>query len=65
MTVSTADGIVTVTGPKGTLNYEYYPTVHIAVEDNAVQCTVNSSDDFKFWGLVRSLVNNMVIGVST
>lgn len=65
VTVSTTNGVVTVTWPKGTLNYEYYPTVSVEVEGDAVQCTVESPDDFKFWGLVRSLVNNMVVGVST
>lgn len=57
--------LITVTWPKGTLTYQCHPTVTVSIEDAQVVCSVASADDFKFWGLVRSLVNNMVTGVST
>jgi large subunit ribosomal protein L6 len=63
----TQDGqVVTVKGPKGTLNQEINPNITISVEGN--QCIVNRADDEKqnraMHGLYRSLIQNMVIGVS-
>lgn len=65
VSVSQDSGLIKVTWPKGTLTYQCHPTVTVSIEENQVLCSVASSDDFKFWGLVRSLINNMVIGVST
>jgi len=65
VSVSQDNGLIKVTWPKGTLTYQCYPTVTVAIEENQVICSVVSQDDFKFWGLVRSLINNMVTGVST
>ena len=58
--------VVTVKGPKGTLMQDINPNITIAVEGN--QCVVSRPDDEKqnraMHGLYRSLINNMVIGVS-
>ncbi len=57
---------VTVTGPKGTLNSTFHPLMSIRVEGNEV--IVSRPDDENktraLHGLTRSLINNMVIGVS-
>lgn len=65
VSISQDNGLITVKGAKGTLVYQSHPTVAVTIEDNHVAFMVASKDDFKFWWLVRSLVNNMVIGVST
>ncbi|MCX8013391.1 MAG: 50S ribosomal protein L6 [Rectinema sp.] len=56
-----------VEGPKGRLSQEYRPDVAISVEDGAV--VVERKNDSKqakaYHGLYRSLINNMVTGVST
>lgn len=57
---------VTVKGPKGTLRQEVNPDITVAVEEN--QVVVDRPTDSKrhksLHGLYRSLINNMVIGVS-
>lgn len=57
---------VTVEGPKGKLSQDYIPEVGIAVEGNSVVVT-KKSDSIQggaYHGLYRSLLNNMVKGVS-
>ena len=57
---------VKVTGPKGTMEMEMRPEISLVEESGALQ--VKCNDDSKrtnaFSGLTRSLVNNMVQGVS-
>lgn len=57
---------VNVEGPKGKLTYTTQPNVNIAVEGN--EAIVTRRDDAReskaYHGLTRSLVQNMVIGVS-
>ena len=57
---------VAVKGPKGELAREFHPLVAIEQEDNNLK--VNPLEQSKkaraLWGLSRSLLNNMVIGVS-
>lgn len=66
MTISVANTTVTVKGPKGTLIQEINPNISVAVEGNV--CTVTRPDDEKLnrsmHGLYRSLIQNMVTGVS-
>ncbi len=62
--VAVVDGVVTVEG-KAKLSLNLPPHVELSIEDNKV--TVAATDDSRrakaMWGLARSLVNNMVIGV--
>jgi large subunit ribosomal protein L6 len=64
--VAIDNGTVTVTGPKGTLSRSIPPEITVAVEDNAI--VVKRSSDLKkvraLHGLMRALINNMVIGVT-
>ena len=55
---------VTVKGPKGTLENEFLPVVKIATEDNKLVVTIDNPENGNIHGLTRSLLNNMVIGVS-
>lgn len=61
-----ADGLITVTGPKGTLSRQVSPDMKIVIEGSTL--TVNRPTDTDRHraqhGLTRTLVNNMVIGVS-
>ena len=61
-----ADGTVTVKGPKGTLVRRVHPDMIIKQEDSTllVQRPTDSQNHRALHGLTRSLVNNMVVGVS-
>ena len=64
--VTVADRHVTVKGPKGTLERDLPETITIRQEDGVL--LVERPDDERqnraLHGLVRALVNNMVVGVS-
>ena len=64
VTVS-ADNVVTVKGPKGTLTHALHPDMLIKVDGNVV--TVERPDEEhlhkSLHGLTRTLINNMVEGV--
>jgi len=64
--VTMADGTITVKGPKGTLTQRLHPDVTVAVADATV--TVTRDDDERehraLHGLFRSLIANMVTGVT-
>lgn len=57
---------VTVEGPKGKLSQDYLPEVEFAIEDGAVHVTKKgeTKQAGAFHGLYRSLLKNMVVGVS-
>lgn len=55
---------VTVKGPKGTLSYTLLDGVLANVEDNAIIVSITSDDKKSLWGLTRTLISNMVHGVS-
>lgn len=58
---------VTVKGPKGTLSQQLPPEIAINQEDGTVNVTRPSDEKQHkaLHGLTRSLLNNMVVGVST
>lgn len=66
VTVNFKDDVITVKGPKGELNQYINPLIKIAVEDGNITLSRNSDEkqERAFHGLYRSLVHNMVIGVS-
>ena len=60
------DGILTVKGPKGTLSQEIYPGMELDVAASEVHVK-RPSEEKKFkslHGLTRSLIHNMVVGVT-
>ena len=65
--VSVSDSnLVTVKGPKGTLSEQISPMVKAEIKGNEVVLTLASDakEANAQWGLARSLVNNMVKGVT-
>lgn len=67
VTITVDSGNVTVKGPKGELTQFITPDVIVAIEDGVL--TVTRKDDSKTaraqHGLMRALINNMVVGVTT
>ncbi len=59
--------VVSVRGPKGMLQREMHPAIHIALENDKVLVTRSSDEplDRSLHGLTRTLVANMVQGVTT
>ena len=64
--VAVSDGVVTITGPKGTLTRRLHPRVSVTVSDEKLR--VERSDDSKLersvHGTTRALMANMVEGVT-
>jgi large subunit ribosomal protein L6 len=70
VTVEQKDHTVTVKGPKGELSQHLDPSIIMKVDDGQIVFEIdeNSPVNYKqkqaFHGLYRSLINNMVVGVS-
>ena len=66
VTAAIADGALTVKGPKGTLTLSLADDVTYKVEDGSI--SVQPANDTKraraFWGMQRTLVQNLVTGVT-
>ncbi|NDW12872.1 50S ribosomal protein L6 [Bacteroides sp. 214] len=66
VTVDLNDNFIKVKGPKGELMQYVNPLISVEIENG--QITLNRNSDEKqeraFHGLYRSLINNMVVGVS-
>lgn len=58
---------VDVKGPKGQMSYTFRPEVKIAQEGKEIKLTPvdESKEANAMWGLSRTLLNNMVTGVTT
>ena len=66
VTVNVANNEVSVKGPKGQLSQVFHDDITVKVEDGHVVVT-RPSDDIEHrshHGLVRALINNMVVGVA-
>ena len=61
-----ASNLVTVKGPKGTLSEQISPMIKVEVKDGQIVLALASDDKEANaqWGLARSLVKNMVNGVT-
>lgn len=66
VTVTIADGTVTVAGPKGTLSRAFRPEISITLEDNALVIVAKKQDVFSraLVGTYASHLRNMVAGVT-
>ena len=67
VTVSVKDNTVTVKGPKGEMSQKVDPKINVEVKEGSVVLSRKGDDkeEKSLHGLYRSLVNNMVVGVST
>jgi large subunit ribosomal protein L6 len=60
------DRIITVTGEKGSLTSTVHPAIDLAIDDQAIKVTMEKEtrNNMALQGMVRSIVENMVTGVS-
>ena len=66
VTVTVANGLISVKGPKGELKQSFHDEIDIKVEGSEVVLTTknNTKQTNAYHGLYRSLLNNMVKGVT-
>ena len=66
VTVNVANGLISVKGPKGELKQSFHDEIEIKVEGTEVVLTTknNAKQTNAYHGLYRSLINNMVKGVT-
>ena len=66
-TISYKDGMITVQGKNGKLTHTVHPDVDLKIEKDSIEVTMKVADrkTRALQGMTRSLVNNMVTGVST
>jgi large subunit ribosomal protein L6 len=67
VTITQENSIITVEGPKGTLSRDIPQEVEVSVADKSTVVVNRLSEDKKgrsLHGLIRTLVSNMVVGVS-
>ena len=66
VTVNVANGLISVKGPKGELKQSFHDEIEIKVEGTEVVLTTKNGDKQTnaYHGLYRSLINNMVKGVT-
>ena len=57
---------ITVKGPKGTLEREIHGNISLEMNGNEINFTRKDNEAFNRWlhGLTRTLINNMIIGVT-
>jgi large subunit ribosomal protein L6 len=67
VTITVANGVVKVKGPKGELQFAHHPNITVKVEAGNILVTRPNDDRLNrsLHGLTRALVNNMVVGVTT
>ena len=60
------NNVVTVKGPKGTLTQQFNPNMAIAMEDGVLHVTRpnDAKENRALHGLTRTLIHNMVVGVT-
>ena len=66
VTIDNANYVVTVKGPKGTLTHNYNHRMSVVKDGNVVTVSRPSDEkeDRALHGLTRTLINNMVLGVT-
>ena len=64
--VDAVNYVITVKGPKGTLTQNYHSRMNVSVNGNVVSVTRPSDEkeDRALHGLTRTLISNMVVGVT-
>ncbi len=64
--ISQEDGVLTVKGPKGTLSRTLHPSISVKQVDGEIICErpSDSKEHRSLHGLVRTLVSNMIVGVT-
>lgn len=64
--ITQENGLLTVTGPKGTLSRSIHPAMKVVQDDGTltVQRASNTKEHRALHGLTRTLISNMVVGVT-
>ncbi|HEV7424684.1 MAG TPA: 50S ribosomal protein L6 [Candidatus Paceibacterota bacterium] len=63
--VTQSNGVITVTGPKGTLSKTFRDDIAITIEDTLIKLNIKRNDKFSksLWGTYASHIKNMIKGV--
>ena len=66
VTAAVQDGTVSVKGPKGELKVKLVPEVQAEMKEGAIAVTPREDSDRAraMWGMQRTLINNLVLGVT-
>src|SRR5215510_10716486 len=66
VTAAVHNGAVSIKGPKGELTLRLVPEIEASVSGDSVALTVRENNDRAkaMWGMQRTLVNNLVLGVT-
>jgi large subunit ribosomal protein L6 len=66
VTVTMADNLVSVTGPKGELSYKVRSSVKVEIEGQVIRVSLKkeTKNTVSLFGLTRTLIDNMIKGVS-
>ena len=64
--IDTANYVISVKGPKGTLTQNYHNRMNVSCDNGVITVTRPSDEkeDRALHGLTRTLINNMVVGVT-
>ncbi|MBQ8737887.1 MAG: 50S ribosomal protein L6 [Clostridia bacterium] len=64
--IDSANSVITVKGAKGTLTFNYHNRMSVAMEGTVISVTRPSDEkeDRALHGLTRTLINNMIVGVT-
>ena len=66
VTASVDNGVITVKGPKGTLDFKYNTAMTVEIKGDVIEVTRpnDAKENRSLHGLTRTLIHNMVIGVT-
>lgn len=66
VTIDAANCVITVKGPKGTLTQKYHNRMNVSLDGAVLTVTrpTDEKDDRALHGLTRTLIYNMVVGVT-
>jgi large subunit ribosomal protein L6 len=66
VTAGLQDGTLSVKGPKGELKLKLVPEVEASIKDGEITVTPREDTDRAraMWGMQRTLINNLVVGVT-
>ena len=66
VTVTVDNGVITVKGPKGTLDFAYNQAMTVEVKGDVIEVTRpnDAKENRSLHGLTRTLISNMVTGVN-
>lgn len=66
VTASVDNGVITVKGPKGTLDFKFNTAMTVEIKGDVIEVTRpnDAKENRSLHGLTRTLIHNMVIGVT-